>query len=72
MQVERRVYQNDKYFLYTDSVYHDIHSESSILKLMKDKRSELKQTLRKHKVKFRKNREYAMKLMAEQYDALNR
>ena len=72
MQVERRVYQNDKYFLYKDSVYHNIYSEASILKLMKDKRSVLKQTLRKHKVRFRKNREYAMKLMAEQYDALNR
>ena len=72
MQVERRVLQIDKYLLYMDSVYHDIHSESSMLKLMKDKRSALKQVLRKHKVKFRKNREYAMKLMAEQYDALNR
>ncbi len=72
MQVERRVYQNDKYFLYMDSVYHDIYSEASILNLMKDKRAELKQTLRKHKVKFRKNREYAMKLLTEYYDALNR
>ena len=72
MQVERRVYQNDKYFLYKDGVYHNIHSESSVLRLLNDKRSVLKQTLRKHKTKFRKNREYAMKLMAEQYDALNR
>lgn len=71
MQVERRVFPDDSYFLYMNGVYHNVHSESSILKLMKDKRSPVKQTLRKHKVKFRKNREYAMKLMAEQYDALN-
>jgi hypothetical protein len=72
MQVERRVFQDDRYFLYMNGVYHNVYSQSSILKLMKDKRSVVKQTLRKHKIKFRKNREYAMKLMTEQYDALNR
>lgn len=72
MQVERRVFGDDRYFLYINGAYHDVYSESSILKLMQDKRLPVKQALRKHKIRFRKNREYGMKLMAEQYDALNR
>lgn len=70
MEVERNVYQKDQYFLYKDGVYHDVYTESSILKLLKDKKPELRQALRKQGVRFRKDRERAMKLMAEQYDAL--
>lgn len=72
MQVERRVYQKDRYFLFKDGAYHDIYTESSVLKLLKDKKAVLKQGLRNRKIKFRKNREYAMKVMAAQYDTLNR
>ncbi len=72
MEVVRKVYQKDRYFLFRDGIYHDIYTESSVLKLLKDKRAALKQDLKNHKIKFRKNREYAMKRMAEQYDALNR
>ncbi|HTN06788.1 hypothetical protein [Agriterribacter sp.] len=72
MQVERTAYQKDRYFLFKDNRYHNIYTESSVLKLLKDKRAALKQGLRNSKIKFRKNREYAMKVMAAQYDALNR
>lgn len=71
MQLERKVYEKERYFIYKDSVYHEFFSESSLLSILKDKKSELKQILRKNKIKFRKNREYAMKLMLEQYDVLN-
>lgn len=70
MEVERNVYQKDSYFLCKDGIYHDIYTESSILKLLKDKRAELRQALRKQRIRFRKDRERAMKLIAEQYDAL--
>lgn len=70
MAVERNVYQKDLYFLYKDGIYHDIYTESSILKLLKDKRAELRQALRKHGIRFRKDREGAIRLMAEQYDVL--
>ncbi|HRO46258.1 hypothetical protein [Agriterribacter sp.] len=72
MAVVRKVYQKDRYFLFRDGTYHDVYTESSILKLLKDERAALKQALKNQKIKFRKNREYAMKLMAEQYDVLNR
>ena len=70
MEVERNVYQKDQYFLYKDGVYHDIYTESSILKLLKDKRAGIRQALRKQGIRFRRDRELAMKLMAEQYDTL--
>ena len=70
MEVERNVYQKDQYFLYKDGVYHDIYTESSILKLLKDKRAGIRQALRKQGIRFRRDRELAMKLMTEQYDAL--
>ncbi|HEX5024418.1 MAG TPA: hypothetical protein VFV68_04065 [Agriterribacter sp.] len=71
LQVERKVYQKDKYFVYKEGTYYEVYTQKSILQLFPDKKVELRQMLRKQKIKFKKNREYAMKLMVQQYDALN-
>ena len=37
---------------------------------LKDKRKELESFLKKNKIKFNKNREYAMTMLAEHYESL--
>ncbi|HRQ52273.1 MAG TPA: hypothetical protein PLR74_17125 [Agriterribacter sp.] len=72
MEVVKKVYQKDRYFLFRDGVYHDVYTASSVLKLLNDQKAALKRELSHHKIKFRKNRERAMKLMVTQYDILTR
>lgn len=71
MQVERRVYSKNRYFIYKNDVYHEVFSQSSVLKALPGHSNELRQAVRSNKIKFRKNREAAIKLMVEKYDALN-
>ncbi|MBX2925636.1 MAG: hypothetical protein KF746_25790 [Chitinophagaceae bacterium] len=71
MQVERRVYSKDRYFIYKDDVFHEVNSQSSVLKVLPGHSSELKQVVRSGKIKFRKKREQAINLMVQKYDALN-
>lgn len=71
LKVEKKVYQKDKYFICQNNTYHEVYTQKSVLKLFPDQKAELKQMLRKQKIKFRKKREYAMKLMVQQYDTLN-
>jgi len=70
MVVERRVYMHNRYFVFKNNTYNEVFSESSVYNLFNDKRSELRQALRKQHIRFRKQREYAIKMMVEQYDAL--
>ncbi|MCC6289755.1 MAG: hypothetical protein IT249_17905 [Chitinophagaceae bacterium] len=71
MQVERRVFSNNRYFIYKDSVFHEVYNQSSVIKVLKDKRFDYKQALRKQHIKFRRQREAAMKLVLQQYDNAN-
>lgn len=71
MQVERKVYANDRYFIFKDSIYHEVNSQASVMKVLPNHNNELKQAVRSNKIRFRKNREYAIKLMVQKYDALN-
>lgn len=71
MKIERRVFTAYRYFIYKDDVYHEVFNESSVLKVLDDKKTMLKQALRKQRIKFRKQREAAMKLMLHQYENTN-
>lgn len=71
MQVERRVYSNNRYFIFKDDAYHEVSSQSSVLKALPNHNAELKQAVKSKKIKYRRNREYAIALMVQKYDALN-
>ncbi|MFT3746863.1 MAG: hypothetical protein QM768_01035 [Agriterribacter sp.] len=71
MQVERRVFSNNRYFIYKDNTFHEVYNQSSVLKLLKDKKFDYKQALRKQRIKYRRQREAAMKLMLQQYENAN-
>lgn len=71
MQVERRVFSNNRYFIYKDSTFHEVFTQSSVLKVLADKKSAISQALRKQNVRFRKQREAAMVLMLQQYENTN-
>lgn len=71
MQVERRVFSNNRYFIYKDNTFHEVYNQSSVLKVLKDKKFDYKQALRKQRIKFRKQRETAMKLILQQYENAN-
>lgn len=69
--VERRVYAHTRYFIYKNDTYNEVYSQGSVLHLFDDKKTQLKQALRKQHIKFKKQREYAIETMVQQYDALN-
>lgn len=71
MQVERRVFSNNRYFIFKDGAYHEVFNQSSVLKVLADKKNMLRQALRKQRIRFRKQREAAMKLMLQQYENSN-
>ena len=71
MQVERRVFAANRYFIYKDNVFNEVFNQASVLKILADKKAGLTQALRKQHIKFRKQKETAMKLMLHQYENAN-
>lgn len=69
--VEKRVYAHTRYFIYKNNVYNEVYSQGSVFDLFGDKKTLLKQAFRKQHIKFKKQREYAIKTIVQQYDALN-
>ena len=59
-----------RYFLFKNGVFFSVKSKSSMLKLMSDKKQELKRFLRQHKTAFQLDRELMLKKLAEHYDSL--
>lgn len=56
------------YYLRKDNTYYKIGSKGSILKLLKDKKSQLQQYLRQNNISYRDDPEGAMAKMASYYD----
>lgn len=58
------------YYLRKGKVYYKISGQSSILKVLKDKKNELQQYIRSNKIRFKDNPDDAMAKIAAQYDHL--
>jgi len=58
------------YFLLKDNVYYQVSSESSFMEVLKDQKSSLKKYLKENKIKFNKDPEKAMIVLANYYDKL--
>lgn len=59
-----------RYFILLNGVYFPVRSKGSMLKLMDDKRPDLKRALKQQGIDFRRNREVALISLATHYDSL--
>ena len=59
-----------RYFIFTNGIFFPVKSKGSVLKLMSDKKQEMKRFFRQNKASFLQDRELMLKRMAEHYDTL--
>lgn len=62
--------EKNRYFILMNDVFFSVKNKSSVLKLMNDKKQELKKYLKQQGISFSENREAALKSLAEHYDSL--
>lgn len=72
MKIERTIFKVDKYFIYKDSVYHDVSSQGSVLKVLNKYQGEQKKAVKNQKIRYRRNREAAILTMVRKFDELSR
>jgi hypothetical protein len=68
--VTRTVLQDNFYYLEKAGKYYSIKSKSSLMEVLQDKQKEIKQFVRKNKLKFRKNTDDVIVQVARYYDSL--
>lgn len=68
--VERIIQDKIAYYLLKEGVYHKFSGEKAFLNLLKDNRKRVKTYIRENKIKFRKDKEGSMVLIARFYDQL--
>lgn len=68
--LERKFVEQYAYYVFKDGNYHTVRTQKGLLSLMKDHAREVKQHLRKNKIKFRKDKENAILQAAIHYDSL--
>ncbi|HEX8532057.1 MAG TPA: hypothetical protein VF646_18610, partial [Cytophagales bacterium] len=71
-QVEREFYGRDRYFLRKDGQFHAVKGKGSVLAVFDDRKKELQKFLREQKIRYKRNPESTMVLLARQYDALTK
>lgn len=71
-EVERRFIGQDLFFIKKDEIYHAIKNYKTLLLVLNDKAKEVKQYLRRNRIKFKKDRENAIAKAAAYYDSLKK
>ena len=61
--------ERTRYFVYKNGVYFPIKNKASLMKVLGDKKSELKRFIKQNKVRFSLDREVLFKSVAEFYDS---
>jgi hypothetical protein len=62
--------EKNRYFLFRNGVFFPVKSKKSALKLMGDKKTELRKFLKQNRIPFSTDRELLLKKLAEHYDSL--
>ena len=70
LQVEVEYEEKNRYFVLRNGIFFPVKSKGSMLKLMDDRRQQLKKLLKQKAISFPDNRELAIKSLAEFYDDL--
>jgi hypothetical protein len=67
-ELHREFIHKNYYFIEKDGVYNPVKNKRSALKVLSDQKKEIRQYLKKNKIKFRKNRELALVSMVAYYN----
>ena len=68
--IERSFEEKNRYFFFKNGTFFPVKSKASILKLMADKKTEMKRFLKQQRLPFAQNREKLLIRLAEHYDTL--
>ena len=68
--VQRYIDDSRSYYIKKNDQYYAVNSKASLLKVLKDKKSEINQYIRKHKLDLRNDKDYAFAAVAAYYDDL--
>ncbi|HEY9489229.1 MAG TPA: hypothetical protein VIQ51_12885 [Chryseosolibacter sp.] len=68
--IERSFEDKDRYFIFRNGIYFSVRSKASVLKLLQDKKQDLKKFIKQKHISFSQNRELLLKSLAEYYDTL--
>jgi len=68
--LRRFVVDGWSFYIRKDNVYHSVSSKSDVLNILKDKKSELNQFIRKNKLNFKRDKEGALKSIVAYYDTM--
>lgn len=71
-ELEREFISLDLFFIQKGGVYYPVRSYKGLMALLKDRSKEVKQYLRKNRIKYRKGRENAIVKAVVYYDLLNK
>ncbi len=71
-ELEREFLQLDLFFIQKEGTYYQIRNYKGLLAILKDRSKEVKQYLRKNRIKYRKGAENAIVKAVEYYDSLNK
>jgi len=71
-ELEREFIQKDLFFIQKEGTYYAIKNYKGLLAILQDRSKEVKQYLRKNKIKYRKGPEYAIVKATAYYDSLNK
>ena len=67
-ELHREFIRNDLFFIEKEGVYYPVKTKKSVLRVLEDQKKETRKFLKKNKIKFRRNTEYAIASMVEFYD----
>lgn len=68
--IERKIYEKVQYYLLKDGKIYPVKNKKSLLALLKDKRNELQQYIKKNNLQFRNNMKADMSQLVAYYDQL--
>jgi hypothetical protein len=68
-RVTQRIAAKDFFYIHKDGVYHPVRSLKGLLSVLKENSRNIRQELRRQKIKFRKNREKAILTAVKLYDS---
>ncbi|MFT3825764.1 MAG: hypothetical protein QM731_17725 [Chitinophagaceae bacterium] len=70
--IEREFIEHTSYYILKNGTYYSVKTYSGLLNIFKDHSKEVRQYLRKNRIRFRKNKETAIVNAAKYYDALKK
>jgi len=71
-EVEQYITVHDHYYIRKEGVYHEVSTYKGLLDIFKTDAKEIRQYLRKNKIRYRKNRENAIMKAVAYYDSIKK